>query len=227
MKSERPRVIANFAITADGKVSTRNFSPTGFTSSNDKKRLREIRALGDAILAGANTVANDQMSMGLSSPSFRKERKRRMQAAEPLRIIVSNRGHIDLSWKVFHSGTAPIVVFTTQRISEKKREELAPLVDLWIFEEASVDLNKVLRILRKDYGVKTLVCEGGPSLLRTMLEIGAVDELRLTWAPLIFGGTLAPGLSGLPGNFLPKSLKARLVDFEAVGDECFLHYRLL
>ena len=34
--TKRPRVIANFALTADGKVSTSNLAPTGFTSKTDK-----------------------------------------------------------------------------------------------------------------------------------------------------------------------------------------------
>lgn len=227
MKSKQPRVIANFAITADGKVSTRSFTPTGFTSPRDKDRLREIRALGDAVLVGANTVTNDQMSMGLSSPALQKARRMRGQSSEPLRVIVSNRGDITPKWKVFRSGEAPIVIFSTQKMSARKREWLSSRTDIWLFEEPKVNLSMMLSILRHDYDIRTLVCEGGPSLFRALLDIGAVNELRLTWSPLIFGGTKAPTLTGLPEKFFPKAVKGRLVDFEVNEQECFATYRLL
>ena len=82
----RPRVIANFALTADGKISTRNFTQTGFTSKADKRRLLEIRSLGDAVLAGAMTVSTDRMSMGIKSDdSTRAARLDRPLARAPAR----------------------------------------------------------------------------------------------------------------------------------------------
>lgn len=225
MKPTRPRVIANFAITADGKTSTRNLTPSGFTGPKDLENLRRIRAQGDAILVGVGTVASDNMSMGISSLKLQKERIARGQAAEPLRVLVSNSGKLDPGWKVFRSGKSPRVVFSTRRMSLKTRETLAPLADLWLFPQTQVDLAEMLAILRKDYGVRTLVCEGGPSLFRSLAEIGAVDELHLTWSPQVFGGTKAPTITSLPGKFLPKTLKGRLIDLKTVEGECYLAYR--
>lgn len=225
MKKARPRVIANFAITADGKTSTRNFTPTGFTGPRDLDHLRKIRSLGDALLVGANTVAHDHMSMGLSSRSLQRERMNRGQSAEPLRVIVSNRGNVSPDWKVLHSGSAPRVIFSTRKMPAKTRNTLAPLADLWLFESAAVDLPAALAILRREYGVRTLVCEGGPSLFRSLMEIGAVDELRLTWSPKVFGGAKAPTITSVPEKFLSKTARGRLADFQIVEGECFLTYR--
>ena len=222
----RPRVIANFAITADGKVSTRNHTPTGFTRPADKRRLLEIRALGDALLVGAGTVAADTMSMGLSAADLRDQRKARGLPPEPLRVIVTNRGRLDPQGKVFQTDGANRVIFSTRRMPEKIRARLAPLSDLWLFNEESVDLPTALHILRRDYHVRTLVCEGGPTLFRSLLEIEAVDELRLTWASVVFGGASAPTLTGQPGAFLPRTLSARLLKMESVEDECYLTYRI-
>jgi 5-amino-6-(5-phosphoribosylamino)uracil reductase/2,5-diamino-6-(ribosylamino)-4(3H)-pyrimidinone 5'-phosphate reductase len=82
----------------------------------------------------------------------------------------------------------------------------------------------MLRILRSHYRVRTVVCEGGPRLFRALLEIGAVDELRLTWTPRIFGGAGAPTLTGIPDGFLPKTIRSRLRKMETEGGECFLTY---
>ena len=84
----------------------------------------------------------------------------------------------------------------------------------------------MLRILRSHYRVRTVVCEGGPSLFRALLEIEAVDELHLTWAPLLFGGASAPTLTGIPGEFLPRTIRCRLKVMEVKDGECFLTYTL-
>ena len=219
-------MIANFALTADGKVSTRNFTDTTFTSPSDKRRLKEIRALGDALLVGGRTVAADTMSLGLSAVDLREKRLARGQPAEPLRVIVSNGGTLDPEAKVFHYKSRPPVVFSTRRMPESQRTKLSPLCDLWLFPEKSVPLDSVLNLLHRDYAVRTVICEGGPSLFRALLESGAIDELRLTWCPLVFGGAGAPTLTGLPGDFLKTIRRGRLKKMETIGGECFLTYSL-
>ncbi|CAN5562007.1 2,5-diamino-6-(ribosylamino)-4(3H)-pyrimidinone 5'-phosphate reductase [soil metagenome] len=222
----RPTVIANFAITADGKVSTRNYTPTGFTSASDKRRLQEIRARGDALLAGASTVKADNMSMGISATDLQKERSARGQPGEPLRVMVSNSGALDLKAKVFAKTSSPLAVFSTKAMPGDIAGKLSQIADLWLFHQTKVDLAEMLGILYRDYKVRTLVCEGGPSLFRALLEIAAVDELHLTWAPLIFGGKQAPTLTGLPDNFLPATLQGQLTHFEPLNGECFLSYKI-
>lgn len=224
--TKRPRVIANFALTADGKVSTRNLTPTGFTSKTDKRRLLEIRSLGDAVLAGARTVKTDRMSMRITAEDLRRQRSATGKSPEPLRVIVSNSGAVDLSWKVFQTPGAPILVFSGAGMSLGARASVAQHADLWIFDTPEVDLAAMLQILRSDYQVRTVVCEGGPRLFRKLLEIGAVNELHLTWTPLIFGGVKAPTLLGVPDKFLPATIRCRLRDMRVQGDECFLTYSL-
>ena len=72
----RPRIIVNFAVTVDGKVSPAIPAPSRFTSSYDKHRLLEIRSLGDALMVGRNTVEIDNMSMGLPDQDLRLARVR-------------------------------------------------------------------------------------------------------------------------------------------------------
>ena len=126
-RAGRPRVIANFALTADGKVSTRNFTPTGFTSKADKRRLLEIRCLGDALLAGARTISTDRMSMGISARDLRERRRAIGLPPEPLRVIVSNSGAIDPLWKVFQKTGSPVIVFSTQKMPQSLRPSIARL----------------------------------------------------------------------------------------------------
>jgi riboflavin biosynthesis pyrimidine reductase len=83
----------------------------------------------------------------------------------------------------------------------------------------------MLRTLRKEYQVQTVACEGGATLFRSLLEKDLVDQLNLTIAPYLFGGSNAPTLTGLSKDFLPRSVECSLIDVRVAGDECFLTYR--
>jgi 5-amino-6-(5-phosphoribosylamino)uracil reductase len=73
--------------------------------------------------------------------------------------------------------------------------------------------------------VKSLVCEGGGALLRSLAAAGLLDEIHLTLSPVLFGGAAAPTLTGLPGDFLPMPLEFRLAKMDPLGDECLLHFK--
>ncbi len=218
-----PKITAHFAITADGKISTKNRTPSQFTSPADKARLRIVRASHDAILAGRGTVAADTMSMRLTDPSLRKARLERGLPPEPLRVIISNSGRLDPAWKVFQPGGAQVVVLSTTAMPQRKRNALAPLCDLHLFDQSTVPLVPALQMLRADYDIKTIVCEGGGELMRSLAELDLISNIQLTIAPIIFGGHLAPTMTGLPGDFLPHPLDFRIKSMEPIGDECVLH----
>jgi len=222
----RPFVTANFAVTWDGRISTRRGTPANFTSPKDKRRLVEIRARCDAILASVKTIASDNMTMGLPDPELRIARSDRGQSAYPLRVLLTNSGRIDPNLRVFARDFSPILIFSTTRMPAAVRRGLAPHADLWLHQASSVNLAAMLATLRGEYGVKRLVCEGGGQIFRALLAAGLIDELHVTLAPRIFGGEKAPTLTGLTGEFLPRSSALRLRSMEVVEGECFLRYRV-
>ena len=91
----RPFVAVTFAMTVDGKVTTKNYSAVDFTSREDKAHLIRQRALGDAVLVGHGTIKNDNVRLGIPQEELRQERTARGQAPYPLRVIVSNKGRIN------------------------------------------------------------------------------------------------------------------------------------
>jgi 2,5-diamino-6-(ribosylamino)-4(3H)-pyrimidinone 5'-phosphate reductase len=221
----RPKVILNFAMSIDGKVSTKQYQPAGFTSPEDKRRLLEIRALGDALLVGRNTVAIDNMSMGLPVKELRDARARRGQSEYPIRVIVSNSGNISSDLKLFQSQQSPIIVYSTTRMPASVKEKLADHATLHLTEEPLVRIDNILADLYQEHKIRVLVCEGGPTLARSLAEANAIDEIFLTLAPKLFGGSQAPGLLGPPGTFLSSSQRFQLLSMKVVATECYLHYR--
>ena len=221
----RPFVAVTFAMTVDGKITTRNFSPVDFTSREDKLHLFRQRALADAVLIGHTSLKRDNVRLSLPA-ELQQARIKRKQAPAPLRVIVSNKGRIDGRLRIFQSTSSPILVFSTTRMPRKTQAALGKKATLHLAESDDVDLAEMLRILRSQYHVRTIACEGGPTLFRSLLERGLVDQLNLTIAPYMFGGARAPTLTGLSKEFLPASVHCRLIDMRVVGEECFLTYRI-
>ena len=221
----RPFVAATFAMTVDGKLTTRNFSPVDFTSREDKLHLFRQRARADAVLIGHTSLRRDNVRLGLPA-ELQEARIKRGQSRSPVRVIVSNEGKIDNRLKIFQSDISPIVIFSTKRMPRKYQQALQKVATLHLSNAQDVDLGAMLRTLRDKYKVRTVACEGGPTLFRSLLERGLVDQLNLTIAPYMFGGANAPTLTGLSKEFLPASVHCSLTDMRVVGKECFLTYRI-
>ncbi len=101
-KRQRPFVVATFAMTADGKVTTRTLAPVDFTSREDKLHLFRQRALADAVLIGHTSLKRDNVRLGLPA-ELQEARTKGGQSRCPLRVIISNKGRIDHQLKIFQS----------------------------------------------------------------------------------------------------------------------------
>ena len=220
----RPFVAATFAITVDGKVTTKNFTGVDFTSRQDKAHLIRQRALGDAVLLGHSTLRRDNVRLGIPHGELRRARVARGQTAYPLRVIVSNAGRINPRLNIFQADFAPIIIFSTTRMPRGIQQQLRQKAILHLSESAQVDLCWMLQQLRFDYKVKYIACEGGPILFRSLLQLGLIDQLNLTIAPFVLGGRKAPTLTGINFDFLRQSVRCTLKEMRVIGEECFLSY---
>jgi len=95
--------------------------------------------------------------------------------------------------------------------------------DVRRYGEDSVDLRAALKSLAED-GVTRLLVEGGAELNWTLFELDLVDELHVTVAPTLLGGSEAPTLVEGAGWTMETRRRLRLLDLEREGDEIYLHY---
>ena len=144
----------------------------------------------------------------------------RLMVEEGLRpVLLDNRADFSLIQDIKDRVDCVEADVCDQRALEKK-------ATLHLNDTKNVNLPGMLQILRNEYKVRTVACEGGPTLFRALLEQGLIDRLNLTIAPLMFGGEKAPTLTGLSSDFLPASVHCSLTDMRTVGEECFLTYRI-
>jgi riboflavin biosynthesis pyrimidine reductase len=204
----RPWLSTNLAISADGKISSVARRPSGWTSREDHARLLKLREAADALIVGRGTLENDRMTLTVPGKSV-----------QPLRCVVSREGRIPADHPLFQKAGGPIHLLVTGGATPDFP------ADVTIHHGS---LAGFLETLATDLGVKRLHCEGGGALIRSLAELGAIDEFHLTLAGhTLFGGADAPTATGIPADFLPSSLEYVLSHFEPRPDsgECFLSYR--
>lgn len=199
----RPHISLNFAISADGKITSVAGKASGWTSEEDSQRLKKLREGADAIMVGRGTLEADRMTM--SAPH------------QPLRCVVSRSGQFDTGHPLFHSEGGEIHLLAAEPVE----------IDASGITLHCGSLATFLETLHVHHEVARLHCEGGGELVRELAELDAIDEIHLTWAGHhLYGGRTAPGITGLPGDFLPASRQFELQHFEPREDlgECFLSY---
>jgi riboflavin-specific deaminase-like protein len=222
--SKLPFVLVNMAMTADGKIATSNRCVSSFGSKRDHDHLLELRATADAVMCGARTADLNRINLGPGGTKYQKQRLKRGLAEHNLRILVSGSGTINPNAEIFRHRFSPIILVTTTRSAHRIRSPLLHLADEIIGCGATeIDFANLLRWLRRERGVKRLLCEGGGELNDALFRASLVDELHLTVCPKIFGGRNAPTISdGLGFEKLSLAAGFELKSVKRVGDELFL-----
>jgi riboflavin-specific deaminase-like protein len=224
-----PFVLVNMAMTADGKIATANRRVSSFGSRRDQAHLLQLRATADAVMAGARTVDSNPVTLGPGPAKYRRLRLRRGLAEYNLRIVVSRTGSVNPNATVFQRDFSPIIILTTRRAPADRLKRLrAVAAEVKICGTKEINLRSALRWLRKEWGIKRLLCEGGGELNDALFRAGLVNELHLTVCPKIFGGRAAPTIAdGLGAGSLARAARLELQSARRQGEEMFLVYRVL
>jgi len=177
-------------ITADGKLTLgKGISSKILMQYMDPETeilLHKTRVACDAIMVGSNTIRIDNSFLTV----------RHAEGENPIRVVPSRKADLPLQSNIYNTDAPTIIATTSQAPEEniKRIEEMGASVV--IAGETSVDLARLMTVLYEDYGVKTMMVEGGPTLNYQMLTAGLVDEIRLIHLPFIVGGEDTPSLVG-------------------------------
>jgi riboflavin-specific deaminase-like protein len=213
---DRPLVAMNFAATVDGRATIGGVSgPIG--SSADTAMLAGLRTRFDAVLIGAGTMRAERYGRLANDLEQRERRERIGLPRDPLMVIVS--GRLDLPWDapLFTAGGGRVLVFTA---SHAEPPETATSLRV-VRHEGFVNLVEALRHLRRECGVRALLCEGGPGLHGELEGGGLVDDLFLTIAPKLAGGEAPRIVEGELPEVAPLELAWLLEE----DGELFARYR--
>lgn len=190
----RPYVIVNVAVSADGKLSTRERRQVKISGKEDFERVDELKAGCDAIMVGIGTVLADDPSLTIKSPERIEQRIREGKPEHPIRIVIDSQARTPPDAKILHKGPGKRIIAVSGSVLSEKISTLNPHADIIVTGSGKVDL-KVLMSQLKSRGINRLLVEGGGTLIWGMMSAGLVDELSMFVGNIIIGGKEAPTLA--------------------------------
>ncbi len=228
MKPNRPFVLINMAMSADGKIAPPHRRFVAFGSRRDHANLLALRATTDAVMCGARTVDSAPVTLDAGGAAYERRRLRAGLARQNLRIVVSGSGSIDLRAAIFRHPGSPLIVLASGQAPKSRLAKLKRLTDcVKVCGKNKVALGQALSWLRREWAVKRLLCEGGGELNFELLRLSLVDELHLTICPRIIGGRDAPTIADGEGFArLAKAANLKLTRQRRIGDELFTTWRI-
>jgi riboflavin-specific deaminase-like protein len=214
-------VILNMVSSVDGRTALEG-KASGIGSATDRGTMRTLRSKVDAVLIGAGTLRAEKLSLGLDVMDG---------VPQPLAIIVTQTGELPLEDHLIVKGEQEVLILLSDaapgRVVERLRT-LAPVIRAPADSTGAVDLERALPALRAERGVESIVVEGGPGLNHALISRRLVDELFVTVAPELLGGSADQTLTLLRGPALPARDRPTLepVSVHLSGGELFLRYSL-
>jgi riboflavin-specific deaminase-like protein len=220
-EAARPYVIINAVSSVDGRTIMEG-KAAGIGSRTDRRTMRTLRSKVDAVMIGAGTLRAEKLSLGLDSPDA---------LPQPLAIIVTDSGEVPLEEHLVVEEGQEVLILLSEaapgRVVERLRV-IAPVMKAPADSTGAVDLKRALLALQAERGVESLLVEGGPGLNHAMISRNLVDELFLTVAPELLGGSEERTLTLLRGPTLPARDRPALdlASIHLSGGELFLRYSI-
>ncbi len=238
----RPYLVLNMISTLDGLATFEGRSgPLGGRA--DRELFHALRAGVDAVMVGAGTVRMERYRRLVRDERARRLRREQGLTEEPLACIVSGSLDLPADIPILGDPGARVIIVTSSAASLSPRKDSpdgegtqieldgnggAQIEYIRAAKDGLLDLPAAMAQLHERFGVRTLLCEGGPHLNSQLLAAGLVDELFLSLSPKLAGGDpIAGALRIVSGPGFDEPIELGLVAVLEQGSHLFLRYRVI
>lgn len=214
---DRPYLGINMVSSVDGKA-TLDWRTRGLSSDVDRRLFHHLRTQADAVMVGAGTAREERYGRMTKNDELRQKRQNEGFVPDALAVVVSGRLDLPADLPLLNEPEQRVVIATGS-------EETIPGVRGEIeYVRVGDDLPRLLVHLQERHGVRSVLCEGGPTLNSFLFAAGIVDELFLTLNPKLVGGAAA--LTIVAGRELVEPVEPELVSVAEAGGELFTRWRM-
>jgi riboflavin biosynthesis pyrimidine reductase len=209
--ARRPYISSNFVMGLDGRASFRELKDR--TDGHIVSRSREdrwlmdfLRAHHDGQLIGASTLREELnpegrgWDYGIDDEELRLYRQDTLRLGQQKVFVLSGSGNIDVTLRLFSSPRVEPWIITAPDGQKNLRSQLKRLGRegtmkiLSVGEGTRVDLVAATQLLRHEHGIRTLLCEGGPTLYGEFLKHQLIDEDFRTMSLQVLGESTKPAI---------------------------------
>ncbi len=214
-----PFVTAKFAASLDGKIATKSGDSQWISGEESRKYVHYLRYISDAIMAGANTVIEDNPRLTSRCAGKGGEAKK-----QPLRVIVDGKGRTSAVAQVFNESGKALLVIDKKVDPEKKAAFKGAGVELLELtsKDGILDLRKLMESLG-EREITSVLVEGGGILLGSLFDQGLVDKVIAFISPVVIGGKdAAAAVAGKGVEKMLDAVRLERVTTERFGDDIMM-----
>jgi riboflavin-specific deaminase-like protein len=215
---DRPYLVVNMVSSLDGKA-TIDWRTKGLSTDIDRELFHQLRTQADAIMVGAGTVRAERYGRMAKSDELREARRQEGLEPDPLAVVVSAWLDLPAELPLLNEPEQRVVIATGSDASLPEG-----LTSQIVYERTGEDLQLLAAHLRHEHGVRSIVCEGGPTLNSHLLSAGLVDELWLTLNPKLAGGAAA--LTIVAGRELVEPVDLEPISVAEGDGDLFTRWRV-
>lgn len=208
--SQRPLTVGHLGQSLDGFIATHSGESQFVTGEENILHLHRMRALCDAVVVGAGTVAADDPQLTT----------RRVPGRSPLRVVLDPARRLGSHYKVFTDDSAEtLYICTTGLVGPGETRVGQATISAVSDSPGGMDAAAVLQLLWQR-GCHRVFVEGGGVTVSMFLEADLVDRLQVAIAPLIIGNG-RPAIRLPPRSALSECRRPRYRVFRMGGDVFF------
>ncbi len=213
-----PFVIAKWAMSLDGKMSTRTGDSRWISGPESRAHAHQVRGRMDAIVVGSRTAHLDN-PMLTARPTG---------ARVPLRVVVDSQAALAIDSQLVQTvSEAPVLVWASPDAPTDNVQRLTAAGCRVVRSQSDQRLLELMRYLVDEFRATNVLCEGGGQLLGGLLDAHLVDECHVYIAPKLIGGAsaTAPCL-GLGIEEVAHGPKLQVLEQLSLGTDQFWRVRL-
>ncbi len=214
----RPFVTLKLAQSLDGRIATRSGDSQWVSGEEARKFVHALRAESDGVLVGMGTVRLDNPALTV----------RLVRGKNPYRIVASNSLKFPRPCHLLedNSDSRTIIASSRTAIDRFVRSNRNGNLIFWEVgssREHYIEPEK-LTAQAWQFGLRSLLIEGGSHMATSFLKAGLVDRLILVTAPIVIGDGIS-AIGDLKISKLAGALRfERHINFMCGTDQIFVGY---